>query len=80
MFSLVKNVLNYKGIYVNKRIDSVDQFTKMFSGWKGVDALPELVKRWQNWDNLSFKWQEIVSLGRKLYQVSQQADRLISGN
>ena len=77
MFSLVKNVLNYKGIYVNKRIESIDQFIKMFPDWDGVDALPKLVHLWQNWDNLTFEWKEIVTLGRKLYKLSQQADHFI---
>ena len=80
MFSLVKNVLNYKGIYVNKRIDSIDQFVKMFPDWDGVESLPKLVHIWQNWDDLTFKWDNIVSMGRGLYKVSQQADKMIQGN
>jgi len=77
MFSLVKNVLNYKGIYVNKRIDSIDQFVKMFPNWDGVNSLPKLVNIWQNWDEMTFKWNDIVSMGRGLYKVSQQAGKMI---
>ena len=80
MFSLVKNVLNYNEIYVNKRIESIDQFVKMFPKWDGVDALPKLVHIWQNWDDLTFKWDDIVSMGRGLYKVSQQADKMIQGS
>ncbi|GEM_PF-1316499 len=78
MFALIKNVLNYKGIYVNKRIESVDKFIKMFPDWKGIDALPELANLWQNWDSLTFAWKDIVALGRKFYKLSQQADKYIS--
>jgi len=80
MFSLVKNVLNYKGVYVNKRIESIDKFVKMFPDWDGIDALPKLVNIWQNWDNLTFKWNDIVSMGRGLYKISLKADRLIENN
>ena len=77
MFSLVKNVLNFKGIYVNKRIESINEFIKMFPDWDGVDTLPKLVFIWQNWDNLTFKWDDIVSMGRGLYKLSLRADKLI---
>jgi len=74
MFSLVKTLLNYKGIYVNKRVDAVNQFVTMFSKWDDVSALSILIHNWQHWDELTFKWDEIVSLGRKLANVYKQAD------
>jgi hypothetical protein len=76
MFSLVKTVLNYKGIYVNKRVDAVNQFVTMFSKWDDVGALSTLINNWQHWDEMTFKWDEIVSMGRKLGNVYHQADRL----
>ncbi len=79
MFSLVKTVLNYKGIYVNKRVDAVNQFTGMFSSWKGIDGLSDLIHIWQHWDELTFQWGEIVSMGRRLLKVYQQADGLFKG-
>jgi hypothetical protein len=76
MFSLVKNVLNYKGIYVNKRVEAVNQFIAMFSTWNDVDALSDLIHNWQHWDELTFKWEEIVALGKKLGKVYHEADGL----
>ncbi len=80
MFKLVKNVLNYKGIYVNKRVDAVNQFVGMFSSWKDVDGLSDLIHNWQHWDELTFKWEDIVSMGRKLGNVYYQADGLFKEN
>jgi len=76
MFSLVKNVLNFKGIYVNKRVEAVNQFVTMFSKWDDIGALSTLIHNWQHWDELTFEWAEIVSLGRKLGNLYKQADRL----
>ncbi|NIA31368.1 MAG: hypothetical protein GWP06_15850, partial [Actinobacteria bacterium] len=80
MFSLVKTVLNYKGIYVNKRVDAVNQFTGMFSSWNGIDGLADLIRIWQHWDELTFQWGEIVSMGRRLLRVYRQADGLFKEN
>ncbi|VAX20595.1 hypothetical protein MNBD_IGNAVI01-3232, partial [hydrothermal vent metagenome] len=76
MFNLVKNTLNYKGIYVNKRVDAVNQFVSMFSSWNGVSGLSDLIHIWQHWDELTFKWNDIVSMGRRLSKVYDQADEL----
>ncbi len=64
MFKLVKNVLNYKGIYVNKRVDAVNQFVGKFSSWNDVDGLSDLIHIWQHWDELTFKWDNIMSMGK----------------
>jgi hypothetical protein len=80
MFSLVKNVLNYKGLYVNKRVEAVNEFVALFSSWDDVDGLSDLIHNWQHWDELSFKWEDIVSMGRKLGKVYDQADRLFKEN
>ena len=76
LFLLVKNVLNYKGIYVNKRVEAVNQFVGMFSSWDDVDGLSDLIHIWQHWDELTFQWGEIVSMGRRLVKVYHQADGL----
>jgi hypothetical protein len=76
MFSLVKTTLNYKGIYVNKRVEAVNQFIGMFSSWDDVDGLSDLIHIWQHWDEMTFQWEEIVSMGRRLIKVYHQADGL----
>ena len=77
MFSLVKNMLNYKGIYVNAREESIDKFVKMFPNWEGVDSFPKLLHLWKNWDKLTFEWNDIVDLGRGLLKVSDRVEKSI---
>ena len=77
MFSLVKTVLNFEGIYVNKRVEAVNQFVKRFADWEGVSALSDLIHIWQHWDELTFAWNDIVSMGRGLAKVYRQADALL---
>ena len=76
MFRLVKNVLNYKGIYVNKRIESVQQFIQLFGNWDGIASLPLLVDFWRKWDSTTIKWKEIVRIGRDFIKIYQQADQM----
>jgi len=71
-------VLNYKGIYVNKRMESIETFKGMFPKWEGMDALPKLVNIWENWDKLTIQWDDIVSTGREFLVVYQAAARLFS--
>jgi 3-methyladenine DNA glycosylase AlkD len=52
----------------------------MFSSWDDVDGLSDLIYNWQHWDELTFKWEDIVSMGRKLGNVYEQADGLFKEN
>jgi len=77
MFSLVKNVLNFQGIYVNIRQESVDKFMGLHGSWQGAASVVKLLNLWQNWEELTFDWQEIVQIGRNFLRVSEQADEFI---
>ena len=74
MFSLVKNVLNEQGIYVNKRIKAVKQCVDMFHSLHGVDSLPALINIWQHWDELTLRWGDVVAMGRGLLEVYGQVE------
>ena len=76
MFKLVKDVLNFKGIYVNVKKDSVEKFVDMFGNWKGIESISKLLNMWQNWEQLTFDWQDIVQTGKAFLNVYEQADRL----
>jgi hypothetical protein len=76
MFGLVKNVLNSQGIYVNLRIESIEKFMDLYSDWKGINSLKLLTELWQNWDQLTFDWQEIVQIGKDFLKVYEQSDKL----
>lgn len=79
MFSLVKNVLNYQGIYVNLRQESVDKFMELHGAWKGAGSVAKLFSLWKNWEQMTFSWQEVVEIGCGFLKVSRQADKLICG-
>jgi hypothetical protein len=76
MFGLVKNVLNLRGIYVNLRIESIEKFTELYGDWEGINSLKSLIDIWQNWDKLTFEWQEIVQIGKNFLKVYEQSDKL----
>jgi hypothetical protein len=76
MFRLAKNVLNLQGIYVNVRKESIEKFIEMYGNWAGIDSFKKLITMWQNWDQLSFKWAEIISIGKQFLKIYRQSDKL----
>ncbi len=76
MFRLAKNVLNLQGIYVNVRKDSVEKFVKMYGKWAGIDSFKKLINMWQNWDQMSFKWADIILIGKQFLKIYRQSDKL----
>jgi hypothetical protein len=76
MYSLVKDVLNLQGIYVNLKQDSVNTFIERHGKWEGSESVTELVAMWKDWDNLIFQWQEVVRIGRQFLLVAKKADEL----
>jgi hypothetical protein len=76
MFRLVKNVLNLQGIYVNLRKESIEKFIELYGNWAGIDAFKKLINMWQNWDQLSFKWAEIILIGKQFLKIYRQSDKL----
>ena len=76
MFRLAKNVLNLQGINVNLRKESIDKFVEMYGNWAGIDAFKKLINMWQNWDQLSFKWAEIILIGKQFLKIYRQSEEL----
>jgi hypothetical protein len=76
MFRLAKNVLNLQGIYVNVRKESIEKFVEMYGNWAGIDAFKKLINMWQNWDQLSFKWAEIILIGKQFLKIYRQSEEL----
>ena len=76
MFRLAKNVLNLQGIYVNLRKESIEKFIELYGNWAGIDSFKKLINMWQNWDQLSFKWAEIISIGKQFLMIYRQSDKL----
>jgi hypothetical protein len=76
MFSLVKHVLNLKGIDVNLKQDSIDTFMELYGTWEGTGSIAKLVSMWNDWDNLTFRWQDVVGIGRQFLIVASKAHEL----
>ena len=79
MFKLTKNVLNFKGMYVNVRKESVEKFVELYGDWEGVESFEKLMTIWQNWDQVKIDWQEILQTGKAFLQVYEQTDKLFAG-
>jgi len=75
MFTLVKNVLNFKGMYVNQRMAAVRAFVDRYSDWEGARCVPALAGLWRNWDQAPMDWETVRRNGRDLVHVARQADR-----
>ena len=81
MFALVKNVLNRKRIYVNRKMDAIDKFQEFYGHWEGAGALRHLTDLWNNWDQKKIGWPAAVRSGRDLVKVAKQASTLFpAGN
>ena len=80
MFSLVKDVLNLHGIYVNQKIPSVDRFMEMHGDWEKAEAVRRLADIWENWDQSTNDWEEIRRLGSGFARVYEQADALFESS
>jgi len=76
MFSLVKDVLNLDGVYVNVKQASVDQFMEKYGKWAGAGSILQLNDLWRQWDQSVFAWQQVVDIGRSFLQVYQEAEKL----
>ncbi len=76
MFGLAKNVLNLQGIYVNLRKESIEKITNMYKEWSGINSLNQLMKMWEEWEQRTFAWKEVVGIGQDFLKVFKQADRL----
>ncbi len=76
MFSLVKNVLNLKGVYVNPRVESIETFLSTHGDWEGAQVLRFLIELWQDWDRREPDWNSAVRAGRSFLKIYRRADRL----
>jgi len=76
MFKLTKNVLNFKGIYVNVRKESVEKFVELNGNWEGIESFRKLMNIWENWDQVKIDWQEIIQTGKEFLKVYEQAARI----
>ena len=76
MFSMVKNVLNLKGVYVNPRAESIETFLSTYGDWEGAQALRFLIELWQDWDRRNPDWSTAVRVGRSFLKLYRRADRL----
>lgn len=76
MFSLVKDVLNLHGIYVNRKMPSVDRFMEEHGDWEHVEVVRRLAEVWQDWDQTAVGWEEARKLGTSFVRVFEQADAL----
>lgn len=78
MFKLTKNVLNFKGMYVNVRKESVEKFVELYGDWEGVESLEKLMTIWENWDQVKIDWKEILQTGKAFLHVYEQTDKLFA--
>ncbi len=78
MFGMAKNVLNLQGVYVNLRKESIKKMTTMYKDWPGINSLNQLMKMWDEWDQRTFAWPEVVRIGKDFLKVSRETDRLFN--
>jgi len=76
MFAMAKNVLNLQGIYVNVRKESIEKFVTEYNKWPGIHSFNALMNMWENWEQRSFEWQDVISIGKDFLKVYREADRL----
>ena len=76
MFGMAKNVLNLQGIYVNLRKDSIVKMISMYKDWPGIDSLNQLMNMWEEWEQRTFQWKEVIKIGRDFLKVFNKADQL----
>jgi len=76
MFSLVKDVLNLHGVYVNPKMASVDRFMEMHGDWEKSAVVRQLAEVWLNWDQAPNDWTRTRALGADFVRVFERADAL----
>ena len=76
MFAMAKNVLNLQGIYVNLRKESIEKFVTEYNKWPGIHSFNALMDMWENWEQRTFAWQDVISIGKDFLKVYREADRL----
>ncbi len=80
MFALVKNTLNLKGVYVNRKQKSVDDFMRQLGDFEGAKAVPALWKIWQEWDKNPPQWPQIAQIGNDLVKLTRRVDTFFAQN
>jgi hypothetical protein len=80
MFGMAKDVFNLQGVYVNLRKETIEKMITMYKDWPGIESLSQLMKMWEEWEERTFNWQEVVRIGKNFLKVVKEADRLFSSN